>query len=72
MVQLRFGTEAEPTSPSEFRAAGNADVLRSFLAAWQDRGVRTTSRGMCFLSAAHTNDDIDRATEAAVAALDTI
>ena len=72
MVQLRFGTEAEPTSPSEFRAAGNADVLRSFLAAWQDRGVRTTSRGMCFLSAAHSDDDIDRATQAAVAALDTI
>ncbi|NBP51818.1 MAG: aminotransferase class III-fold pyridoxal phosphate-dependent enzyme, partial [Actinobacteria bacterium] len=69
MVQLRFGAEAEPSSLAGFRATGDPDVLRSFLAAWQDRGVRATSRGMCFLSSAHSDDDIDRAAEAARAAL---
>lgn len=72
MVQMRFGADVVPTSPEEFRAASDPDVLRSFIAAWQDHGVRTTSRGMCFLSAAHSDHDIDRAVDAAVAALDMI
>jgi len=72
MVQMRFGADVVPTSPEEFWAASNPEVLRSFIAAWQDHGVRTTSRGMCFLSAAHSDHDIDRAVDAAVAALDMI
>jgi len=72
MIQLRFGDEAIPMGCAEFYRSNNSEVLKSFLAAWQDRGIRTTSRGMCFLSATHSDDDIDRAVEAAVTALDSI
>jgi glutamate-1-semialdehyde 2,1-aminomutase len=72
MVQLRFGDEIPPTGPDGFRASSQPEVLRSFLAAWQDRGVRTTNRGMCFLSAAHSDDDVDRAVDAAMDALESI
>ena len=50
-------------------AATDRDRQRRFLRALQDRGVRVTSRGTWFLSAAHDDDDIERTLATAAEAL---
>jgi glutamate-1-semialdehyde 2,1-aminomutase len=53
-------------------ATGDAVKLAAFNRALQDRGVRVTSRGCWFISAAHTSQDVDRTLEVADAALATM
>jgi glutamate-1-semialdehyde 2,1-aminomutase len=50
----------------------DAEKQRAFLRALLHRGVRITSRGTWFLSAAHTDADIERTLEAAGDALDAL
>jgi glutamate-1-semialdehyde 2,1-aminomutase len=50
-------------------ARTDRDRQRRFLRALQDRGVRVTSRGTWFLSAAHDDDDIERTLASAAEAL---
>jgi glutamate-1-semialdehyde 2,1-aminomutase len=64
------GAGAEP-SIADYRAYQRTDLARQrrFLRALQDRGVRVTSRGTWFLSAAHRDADIDETLAAAETAL---
>jgi len=55
----------------DYHASDEALRLR-FVQALQDGGVRTTARGTWFMSAAHTDDDIEetlRAADVAAASL---
>lgn len=63
-----FTEQAEVT---DYRSYQRADLERQrrFLRALQDHGVRVTSRGTWFLSAAHTDADIDETLAAAERAL---
>jgi glutamate-1-semialdehyde 2,1-aminomutase len=63
-----FTTQSEVT---DYRSYQRTDLerLRRFLRALQDHGVRVTSRGTWFLSAAHTDADIDETLAAAEKAL---
>ena len=64
------GAEAPP-AVTDYRgyAALDAARQRAFLRALQDRGVRVTARGTWFLSAAHSDADIDETLGAATAAI---
>jgi glutamate-1-semialdehyde 2,1-aminomutase len=55
----------------DYRSYARTDLARQrrFLRALQDRGVRVTSRGTWFLSAAHSEADIERTLTAAADAL---
>jgi glutamate-1-semialdehyde 2,1-aminomutase len=72
LFQLRFGTKTQPTNLTEYRENSDAETLKKFISVWQRLGVRTTSRGMCFLSAAHTQIDVDFAAEKAAEAISEI
>lgn len=69
LFQLRFGPTDRPDNLIKFRENSDAETLKNFISAWQKLGVKTTSRGMCFLSAAHTQSDIDFAAEKAADAI---
>jgi len=69
MFQLRFGSPGGITDLASSRSRSNADLLSCFIHAWQDQGVRTTSRGLCFVSSAHSESDVDFVLEAAKRAL---
>lgn len=64
-----FGVARSPlVSIDEYRAA-DAERQARFLRLLLDRGVRPTSRGTWFVSAAHGDDDVDRTVAAAADAL---
>lgn len=64
MLQLRFGSANPPTNAGSFAAMNDPIRLSALNGQLQQRGVRLTSRGLMFLSAAHTNSDIDMTVEA--------
>lgn len=72
LFQLRFGSRNRPTNLAEFRENSDTETLQKFISTWQKLGVRTTSRGMCFLSVAHTQADVDFAVEKAAEAISEI
>lgn len=72
MFQLRFGPSGGITDLASSRSRSDADLLSRFIRAWQDQGVRTTSRGLCFISSAHSESDVDFVVEAAKRALATV
>lgn len=72
LFQLRFGPTEKPDNLIRFKKSSNGETLKKFLSVWQKLGVRTTSRGMCFLSAAHTLTDINFAAEKAAVAISEI
>ncbi|MHB1130302.1 MAG: aspartate aminotransferase family protein [Ilumatobacteraceae bacterium] len=72
MFQLRFGPNGGITDLATSRSRSDAHLLSCFIRAWQDQGVRTTSRGLCFVSSAHSESDIDFVLEAAKRALATV
>lgn len=72
MFQLRFGNPGPPTNLSDYKNRSDLLLLKQFITAWQHLGVRTTSRGMCFLSTAHTSGDIEFAFEKAEEAIATL
>jgi glutamate-1-semialdehyde 2,1-aminomutase len=58
MFQLRFGPDEPIGDAATFAAASDPERLGQLLTALQAEGVRSTSRGLFFLSAAHDGDDI--------------
>ena len=69
MLQTRFGKPGPMASRAEFAANSDDDRLARFLGHLQDLGVRPTSRGLWFVSAAHDEALIDKSLEAARQAL---
>jgi len=69
LCQTRFGKSDPVTSLADHVANSDPDLLGRFLEALQDHGVRPTSRGMWFVSAAHDEALIDKTLEAAGQAL---
>jgi len=69
MLQLRFGPKDPPINASSFAARNDATRLAALNGQLQHRGVRMTSRGLMFISAAHTDTDIDLTLEAFAASL---
>ncbi len=72
LFQLRFGPSDRPDNLLRFKENSDSETLKKFISAWQKLGVKTTSRGMCFLSAAHTEKDIEFAAEKAAKAISEI
>lgn len=72
MFQLRFGASDPISSRLELVERSDPARLLRFMDALQDRGVRPTSRGLCFVSVAHDDDVIDLTLERVDAALATI
>lgn len=70
LLQTRFGEDRPMKSRADFVANSDASMLAPFLQQLQDLGVRPTSRGLWFVSAAHDDDTVDRTIEAAGRALD--
>lgn len=69
MCQTRFGKPGPMASRAEFAANSDDDRLARFLVHLQDLGVRPTSRGLWFVSAAHDEALIDKSLDAARSAL---
>lgn len=69
LFQTRFGTSEPVTSRADFVAHSDASMLARFLCLLQDLGVRPTSRGLWFVSAAHDDVLVDETLEAANEAL---
>lgn len=59
MLQLRFGDGQPANDAGEFAAKNDQVRLTDLLRGLEAEGVRTTSRGLLFLSAAHTQVDVD-------------
>lgn len=59
LLQLRFGPETEITDGSSFSTAADPVRLGSLLQELQHEGVRTTSRGLIFISASHSAQDVE-------------
>ena len=59
LLQLRFGPEAEITDGASFATAADPVRLGLLLQELQHEGVRTTSRGLIFVSAAHSAQDVE-------------
>ena len=59
MLQLRFGEPGAAYDAASFKANSDAGMLKAFIEALQSTGVRLTSRGLMFLSAAHTETDLE-------------
>jgi glutamate-1-semialdehyde 2,1-aminomutase len=71
-IGAAFNTAFGAAGPvTDYRSYARTDIptQKRWLVALQNHGVRVTSRGTWFLSAAHTDADIDRTLEAARAAL---
>ncbi|WP_395153657.1 aspartate aminotransferase family protein [Ilumatobacter sp.] len=69
LCQTRFGNSAAMTSRADFAANSDGPRLAAFLQGLQDHGVRPTSRGLWFVSAAHDDALIDKTLDAAGRAL---
>jgi len=69
LCQTRFGKSETMTSRADFAANSDGPRLAAFLQGLQDRGVRPTSRGLWFVSAAHDDTLIDKTLDAAGLAL---
>jgi len=69
MCQTRFGKPDSVTSRGDFVANSDPLLLTRFLEALQDQGVRTTSRGLWFVSTAHDDALIDKTLAATEQAL---
>ena len=69
LCQTRFGTPGAVASRADFAANSDNELLACFLASLQDHGVRPTSRGLWFVSAAHDDALIDKTLAAARHAL---
>lgn len=69
MLQLRFGPKDPPSNAASFAASNDASRLAALNGQLQQRGVRMTSRGLMFMSAAHTDSDIDLTLQAFEASL---
>jgi len=69
MCQTRFGKPGSVASLTDFVANSDPVLLTRFLQALQDNGVRPTSRGLWFVSAAHDDALIDETLAAAEQAL---
>jgi glutamate-1-semialdehyde 2,1-aminomutase len=59
LLQLRFGPDAEITNGSSFSTATDPVRLGLLLQELQREGVRSTSRGLFFISAAHSAQDVE-------------
>ena len=70
MLQLRFGPDAPITDGASYLGAADAGRLSTLLHELQREGVRSTSRGLFFLSAAHTPTDVEFTATAIARALD--
>ncbi len=64
MLQLRFGPATPPTNAQSFGSLSDSAKLAELNMQLQQRGVRLTSRGLLFLSAAHSSSDIEMTIEA--------
>ena len=69
LCQTRFGKPGAVASRADFAANSDNELLACFLASLQDHGVRPTSRGLWFVSAAHDDALIDKTLAAARHAL---
>jgi glutamate-1-semialdehyde 2,1-aminomutase len=69
MLQLRFGPADRPNNSASFTAMNDSARLGALIAQLQQHGVRLTSRGLLFLSAAHSESDIEMTMEALEASL---
>ncbi|GAG94299.1 unnamed protein product [marine sediment metagenome] len=65
----RFGRPEPVTSRADFAANSDGALLARFLERLQNHGVRPTSRGLWFVSAAHDDDVVDKTLAAAERAL---
>jgi glutamate-1-semialdehyde 2,1-aminomutase len=65
LCQTRFGNSEAVASQADFAANSDGPLLAAFLQGLQDHGVRPTSRGLWFVSAAHDDALIDKTLEAA-------
>lgn len=70
LLQTRFGKPGPVASRTDFAVNSDAAMLAGFLQHLQDHGVRPTSRGLWFISAAHDDEVIDQTLGAADRALD--
>ncbi len=59
MLQLRFGPDVPLIDGASYVASSDAVRLGTFLQELQCEGVRSTSRGLFFLSATHTETDVE-------------
>jgi glutamate-1-semialdehyde 2,1-aminomutase len=64
MLQLRFGAPGTSRNAASYAANSDASLLSALVSALQSRGVRVTSRGLLFLSAAHCSADVELTTTA--------
>lgn len=69
VFQTRFGPAGGVHDFATYQQRADLALADRFLWALQDRGVRLTSRGTWFLSAAHDSSDVDRTLEAVDGAL---
>ena len=72
LFQLRFGTQEAVQSRDQYAKQSDQAKLGKFIDILQDRGVRPTSRGLFFVSIAHSDQIIDRTLEIAESALATL
>jgi len=70
MVQLRFGGDPSPFDARSFSERSNSARLSNLITELEANGVRLTSRGLMFLSVAHTDVDIAKTIQAFEKALD--
>ena len=70
MCMTRFGSPEPVASRADFAANSDGALLTRFLERLQNHGVRPTSRGLWFVSAAHDDDVVDKTLAAAKRALD--
>jgi glutamate-1-semialdehyde 2,1-aminomutase len=64
MLQLRFGPDRQPSNAATFAAMNDPARLADLILRLQGRGIKLTSRGLLFLSSAHSMLDIDLTLEA--------
>jgi glutamate-1-semialdehyde 2,1-aminomutase len=69
LFQLRFGPSVAIGSLAQYVEHSDVARLTTFLDALQDCGVRPTSRGLCFVSAAHDDAVVDETLERMASAL---
>jgi len=59
MLQLRFGPDVSVVDGASYVTSSDAVRLGALLQELQREGVRSTSRGLFFISAAHTETDVE-------------
>ncbi len=64
MFQIRFGADVAVTDAASFAADADQVRLATFLAELQSNGLRATSRGLFFVSSAHSERDTDTTLDA--------